>query len=464
MNVILITIDSLRADHIGSLGYAKELTPNLDKIADEGVLFTQAFSCGPNTILSIVPMLMSSYFALYFQNRSVNKIRTMNELFSRYKDTVTKLNRRKPPIAEVLKNKGYKTSAFHSNPFLSKYYNIDKGFSYYDDSFTSIGKHCEPAKKIGVVLSRNKKLTSLARRFYWICCNKVSYVRAETINKKVISWLKKYKKENFFIWIHYMDTHIPYFPPAKFCNRLLVSNMDIYDIYSKMNKNEKVSQNELNAAIFLYDGTIRYIDYAIGELIKKMDELSVLDDTIIIITADHGDEFGEHEGFVHSPKKLYDELIHVPLIIYNAEHKNIVVDKPVSLLDIAPTITDLLNLPVIKTFHGRSLIPVIKGEKITNGIISEGFDPQEDKIIVSFRDEEWKYIFHGSSKKHELYNIKNDPRETKNLYEEEEEKAKEYESKIIEHISNQQKLVAMDIEREKIRRKIKKLREVEKTT
>ena len=136
--------------------------------------------------------------------------------------------------------------------------------------------------------------------------------------------------------------------------------------YKMLTKPDDLSTKEINELINLYDGEIRYVDYSIKSLLEELEEIDALEGTALILTADHGDEFGEHGDFAHHHAKLYEELIHVPLIISNTEYKNIVIDEPVSLLDIFPTILDLVGIHAKERkveFQGEILIRLINREK-----------------------------------------------------------------------------------------------------
>lgn len=461
-NVILITIDSLRADHLGSLGYHKKLTPNLDKIAKDGILFTQAFSYGSTTSISILPLLTSMpvipYYSGLFKNE---KMASLEDITKNYKELGIFFLKLKPTIAGVLKHYGYETAAFNSNPYLSKYFGFGKDFTHFDDgSFYEHGYTKIIERKIKKILVVNKKIESFARFLLCLTYQKVPFERAEDINKKAISWVMEKKPEKFFLWLHYMDTHIPYIPPKDFHN---LSNFKVSDLNRKVLDNENVSKSELNQIIKLYDGCINYVDSSIKSLLDDLSDRRLLDDTIVIITADHGEEFKDHGGFMHIESKLYDELLHVPLIIYGANYSNVTIDEPVSLIDIAPTITDLLNLNSPRTFQGKSLIPIIKGTKST-GIISQGghhgMNSNAIKMMVAYRTRRWKYILDERGGE-ELYDIKEDPKETKNLSVIQKDVAELIKSGILYNLSHQHKLVESDMKKEDLKKKIGKLRKLE---
>jgi len=471
-NAILITIDTLRADHMSCLGYYRKTTPNLDNLAKNGVLFTNAASVGCETITSIQSLLSSDYALEYFVRSEAFKRFDNIPKFDR--NTVLEIYKHGTRIAKILKNYGYITAAFHSSPLLSRYYNFGTEFDHLDDFITSsvVRKY-----KIRRKLQKYKRLFNLARYIYYkIFGVKESFVgkRAETINKKVISWLKEWLKENksnFFIWIHYMDVHGPYIPPKEFqlyFRSKPLNSSEIQKLLFKRGKNkpEEMSKSDLGDLFDLYDAEIRYIDHEIKSFLDELSEMGILDDTFVIITADHGEEFGEHGNFGHGDfgeqyGKLYDELIHVPLIIYNSPYKNVKVDEPVGLVDVAPTILDLLGIPVPKSFQGRSLVPLIRGEGKSSGAISECL--QKGRMVISYRTKEWKYIFNEADNQRELYNIENDPKEMKNLYESEMERAKEFELKIREHIAKQKKrITGLSDERERIKERIEALKRIDK--
>lgn len=450
-NTILITIDSLRQDHLSCLGYHRNTTPNLDKMADDGILFTNAIACGPDTPSSIAPLLTSTYVLL-----PLVAYGGLDELKAGVADEPDKLKNRlkefemigamtfeiynnKTTISEILKKNGYNTAAFHSNPFLSGHSNLGKDFDFFYDSFSNLGGSRKYKIKIRKMLEKNIRLFSSIKYLYnKICSDNTPYDRAETINKKAIAWLKDHNN-NFFVWIHYMDVHFPYKPLKKFQHHFRSSpmcNLEMSNLnYKLTHKPEEISEDEVHDVIDLYDAEIKCVDHAIKSLLDKLDAMDILDDTLIIVTADHGDEFRDHGDFIHNAK-LYDELIRVPLIIYNSAYKNIKVDDTVSLLDISPTILDFFGIALPESFQGKSLIPLIQGTRASSGVISESLG--KGKLNISYRTNDWKYIMDDTTIKSELYNLKNDPKETINLNEGAGEKALEFKLKIREHISKQE--------------------------
>jgi arylsulfatase A-like enzyme len=467
-NIVLITVDALRADHLSCFGYTRNTTPNIDFLANNDVLFLQAISNAPYTKASFVAMLTSTYPLMY--------------------GGYTYISEQRVTIAEILKEKGYSTAAFQSNPWLSTHYGFDKGFDTFEDAFESskdkLSKKSIAAdkikKKIKNILNEKSRMYDLLKRFYHFSKRidplPMPYASADVINQKAISWLNDNLDDNFFLWMHYMDVHGPYNPPQK-CMRQIspihITKKEIARLHAKMFPKE-TTKNELEMLIDLYDGGIMYTDYSIGLFLDKLKEMGVLDTTLVIITADHGDEFGDHGGFGHGggnrAVKTYDELLHVPLIIKcPGIGENVKIKDQVSLLSLAPTIVDILNIPEVENFQGKSLLPLIKGRGSGEDcIISEALQaeyinkPQNtDKKIISYRTENWKYIYTDQC---ELYDLRNDPKEKENIVDKEVEKAEEFKSKIVQHIAMEEDSTRQLVkrEKEKVKGKIKELKSIGK--
>jgi len=210
-----------------------------------------------------------------------------------------------------------------------------------------------------------------------------------------------------------------------------------------------ILEEEIDTLIDLYNAEIRHVDESVGVLLDELERLEIADDSLIVITSDHGEEFGEHGDFSHTTTvssqrsvKLYDELLRVPLIIYNPRlsgHQSRV-DTLVSLMDLAPTIVDMVGIEKPEGWLGESLLPLILGHKQEGaaGVISEyeyKLQPEGKRIVhASYRIERWKFTFDGRGEEHKLFDLQKDPRELKNLYESEREMAAELEAKVREHL------------------------------
>jgi len=426
-NIVLITIDALRASDVGCIG-GGNLTPNIDKLAQKSVLFKEAISNGPGTPQSF-PSIFASVYPL--MNRKIL------------------LSKRYVTLAQVLRDNGFVTMGFHSNPFLSKFFGWDKGFDIFIDLSDSssatrmfkkltqkeglIGFMLKPVKKI----LTKRTIRKILKRIYSVKSDSpLPYSRGEDVNRTVIKWLKEKKKGRFFLWIHYMDPHEPYLPPDPWLDSVS-SQKEALEINLRF-CTENVSGDQLELiekAKKLYDGEVKYVDHCVGNLVDVFVEWGLLEDTIIVLTADHGEAFFEHGERGHPDHILYEEVLRVPLIIYGVGEKK-EVTEPVQLLDISPTILSLLGIDKPSTFLGNGL-----GLNYETGVISESarfnFDNYAfdlNKRVISYRTEKWKLIFNQEGNVYELYNFDKDPKEQRNVARENKELVEVLKEKITQHI------------------------------
>lgn len=310
-NVVLLSFDALRADHLGCYGYERDTSPTLDQFAEESIRYTNAFSASSHTREAIPALLTGEYpdVAIDTNYRLVT-------------DT----------IASTLSEAGFATAGFHSNPFVSRAYGFDRGFDTFDDDL-HFGSN---------------KLVALAQRAYDKLRNR-HYARAEEINERSLSWIDSLDDKPFFLWNHYMDTHGPYEPPGEFgtlyTDRLL-SGRNAQSLYQQAIKDPgSITDQERQLLIDLYDGEIRYNDEQVGEFLDELRRRGLLERSLVIVTADHGDAFGEH-GYYEHPRYLHDEITHVPLFLRPPGDVNGAdISTPVSTLDIAATIDQTVDRP-----------------------------------------------------------------------------------------------------------------------
>lgn len=366
-NVILISIDTLRADHLGAYGYDRNTSPNIDRLAQEGVLFENAFSQAPWTL----PAMTSIHTSLYPSQHGVI-------------DYDTKIDNKYITIAEFLKNSYYKTIGVISMPFVDSKYGFSQGFGIFNE------KHISGLNDIS----------------------------SDLITAEAINYLDQNKNNKFFLWVHYFDPHGSY-----------IDHNDInYVSAYKGNLPKKVDPSILNFApnYFdkddleyikdLYDEEIAFTDKNIGDLIAKVNKLGLEENTIIIITSDHGEEFMERGGFGHR-KLLYNELIKVPLIIYNPIDKNlngIRKKNNVETRSIAKTIVDIIEIPN-NPFSGQNLLSD-KELKDNNYVFSNVYK-KGDILKESVISNNLKLIKNNDDDStYELYNFYSDKREKNNIY------------------------------------------------
>jgi arylsulfatase A-like enzyme len=375
-NVILLTIDTLRQDVLGCYGNELGLTPFIDSLQNKCIRFANAQSCGPYTQASFPAIMTSSYYHEYPKSKKLSVKRTL--------------------VSEPLKEAGIKTAGFHSNAYLSSYFGWNRGWDIFYDSMEA-------------------EVT-----------DKVPYIKAGPLNKRVAEWLetRSEKDKSFFLWLHYMDVHEPYVPEKKYIDvvdpSINLRDDETFNLFKEVLLERDVS-NQSNVALLkkLYLAHVREIDDATRELFGIMENTDVLEETIVIITSDHGDEFSEHGGLSHDGK-MFRELIDVPLMIYDPSMKSgQAVDELVSTIDISPTIVYLFGLPPVEGFKGESLLPVDNLK--SRSIFGEAFfkhgthEPDDLKEVHYYRKENLKIIYNGNDDSWQLYDLSDDPKELKNI-------------------------------------------------
>jgi arylsulfatase A-like enzyme len=376
-NVVLLTIDTLRRDVLGCYG-GGSLTPFTDSIQNKCIRFEQAYSPGPYTRAAFPGLLTSSHYLEFGKEKKLGKTRVL--------------------ISEVLKKAGIATAAFHSNPYLTEYMGWKRGWDIFYDSMQ---EKVDP---------------------------KVPYIKAERINRKVNTWLPSHLGlgggKPFFLWLHYMDVHEPYVPPRKYIDlidpSIMLGEEDMFQLFKEvLLKRDASDPGKVELLKKLYWAHVREVDDATREFFGMLERLNLLKDTVIVVTTDHGDEFGEHGGLSHDGK-LYDELVHVPLLIYDpTRERNEVSGTLVSTLDVSPTIAYLLGVEAPQAFEGRSLLPLesypVKGV-FGEAVDKHGSDEKgEEKEVHYYREGDLKIIYRERDDVWELYSLKDDPEELRNI-------------------------------------------------
>ena len=315
-NVILISIDTLRSDHLGCYDYPMNTTPNIDLFARDGVIFTEHIAQAPSTEpshASIFTSLIPSHHGAFFSMKKP-------------------LSQKLVTMAEILKENGYKTISYNGGAQVNAKFGFDQGFDLYE-SFSNKGN-----------------------------------IHKEDFMGKVsssIDWIRSNPGEKFFLFLHTYEVHHPYTPTEaelalfeKNYTGTLPANISV-DLLSKINdEGLKITEQDLQHIINAYDAEIYSMDQAFSVLMDFLEKENLYDNTIIIFTSDHGEEFGEHKRIGWHSHALYDEQIKVPLIIKfkNSRYAGQMVDDQTRSLDILPTLLDLLNIPLRKNFEGVSLV------------------------------------------------------------------------------------------------------------
>ena len=403
--ILFITVDCLRADYIGALS-EKISTPNIDYLAKNGIVFTNAFSNSSGTPLSFPTFFYSRFPWEVYENPL--KIWEVHE-------KMTKIRNNVKAFPKILKKYGYKTISVQPNPYISRYYGWGKEFDVFDDDLSL--KNKEKHKIIGILK--------------WLLKDYYPFIQgsADQLFLKFKYYIRNSNINKLFLHLHFMDPHEPLLAPTKFTNsieklniikklRILRCILNLVDDKSFISK---MSESEKELLLELYKASIIFVDNYIGKIIEYLKKLGIFENTLIIFTADHGQEFGEHGLFIHG--RAYDEVLHVPLIFCFPEkfdHQK--VDAMVQLMDIPPTILDILNIPIPKYFKGKSL-PIIvdfKEKKVHEYVFIVNL-PQKfkNKIWWAIRTKRYKYIRVTDSNlntlKEEFYDLQNDPQEKVNI-------------------------------------------------
>lgn len=381
-NVLLLTVDTLRADHLSSYGYPRRTTPNIDALVEEGVLFKNAMCNWPKTSPSFASMLTGTY-------GRTNLVRG---------GTKIKLPLRFTTIAEVMLENGYRTGAVVNNGNLGVEFQFNQGFQ----DHIEIWKKSEPKDCVGVT-------------------------------NHALEWLKKNHGQDFFLWVHYISPHTLYQPAPPY-DKMFVDD----EFYKKLpDKKLKLTRNYKNGIhekraylkphrnlsyyISQYDGEIAYVDSQIKRVFEALKELEIFDNTLIVFSSDHGEELGEHKQYFEHGIQAYQTTMHVPLIIRYP--KGItggkVIEANLTLVDLFPTILDYTGIAPGDYLEGKSLRRFIERKKKSDrrdAVFSEGGykNKKTEKYHSIVYRNTWKLIHHSGGR-WELYNLKKDPNEQRNL-------------------------------------------------
>lgn len=432
-NILLISIDSLRADHLSLYGYDKETSPYLTELAFRGTVYEHAISPANWTGASISSILTGLYPT---SHGYTNKRYYLDD----GEDT----------IASILKNNGYFTICFSNNLYLSHRTGLGSGFD--DFRYRGVFEHKDVSlskRKNKNIITKLKKLPGARQK---LLVNNLMDVfspqRAVTRDDGAFSteiafnkWLSNYNSQKpFFVYIHYQEPHSVYFPPYPYRRRFFSGSWMEEGRFLQFEHmayfaGKKVfTESLVEHYKELYDGEIAYLDWRLGRLFKSLKSRAIFDNTLVIVTADHGEMFGEHGFFWHA-FCLYEPLIRVPLIIryppwFKEDHRS---NELVQTNDLVPTILHGLGLDwkYIDEHQGQSFFDRSK----RNATLTESFNPEPMidrwllrnrsleksdfdifmRDLVAYRSLTEKYIS-ASDKKDEFYNLKTDPFEEQNLY------------------------------------------------
>ncbi len=415
-NVIVLVMDTARAENLSLYGYDRDTTPNLRRFAQSATVYTRATSASNYTLSShaslFTGLLPSSHGAYPGDpTRHVPVAAGGYGLADRF---VT--------LAEMLKSRSYFTAAVISNyGFASEGYNLDQGFH----RFVVQSHRCvAPAPSSFLRFVADRWTTGAG-----VTWQPPPYDSAARINRDVGALLDRIGRngQRFFLFVNYMDVHWPYAPPPPFDTLFpgkdaTFDRSGYVDLRNAVLRGErKVTSKERNHLLSQYDGGLAFLDEEMGKLLHRLARRTDYDDSLIIVTADHGEAFGD-KGFVEHGTSVYDDQIRVPLIIkYPRSREARVVRDPVSLIDILPTVVDLLDTEAPRGTEGRSLVAT--SNQALRPVIAESFPrtvfrrlgPRGDRVQRAIVAGPLKLIS-SSTGERELYDLDRDPHETTDLY------------------------------------------------
>jgi arylsulfatase A-like enzyme len=370
-NVIIISVDTLRADHLGCYGYPLDTSPAIDRFSKDGILFSKCYSLTPLTTPSFSTLMSGLPPYKHGAKRNglslYRKVKTLPYYFRKF---------------------GYRSAAFISNwPLRKKLCGLHRHFDDYNEVFTK-------RRWLGVLNSEGD---------------------AGEVNEKALHWLEDNKDKRFFLWVQYTEPHAPYINHKQFAFDYNGISFSQYPPGTRMKKIKK------------YDTEIAYTDSFIGKLIGKLKEMELYKDSLIIFHSDHGESFGEHDYFRHG-RKLYNSTLHVPLIIKLPDNsfKDTVRDENVSLLDLGKTIFSVLNImtpPHLEGFDlfkqrnflsSREIILETYGGVVHFRRKNKKYHMKIKPIRYGFLKDSVKFIYNLKAKDFEAYDLSQDPFEIKN--------------------------------------------------
>jgi arylsulfatase A-like enzyme len=437
-SLVLITVDCLRADHCGWYGYSRPTTLFLDSLAAESFVVPAAIVAGAPTCYSF-PAIFASRMPLALGRDVVG------------------LAPGESTLATVLREAGYATGAFSAaNPYISARFGYDQGFEVFRDFLdfeaqsaqNAVGPESPRGEPVRGKVNRSIKsiagavgLSRAYNELYFQYCMKIApaagsvdalrkYPAADILVDRAQSWLASAGQRPFFLWLHLMDPHAPYYPPNEAFRELTGRDIGpdraryVNEYWNRSDLTPSGLRGKRDEVVQLCDAGIRWVDRQIARLVQNLRQTHLWDDCVFALTADHGEEFLEHGGRYHSPVRLHEEIVRVPLLIRVPGKRGVKVPaSPMSHLHLAPTLLEIMGVQAPPGFQGRSL-----WTNIERGIAWDGpaiiecaygctnpFRPENRQAprLLGVRDARFKLVMRlGPGATEEVYDLETDPAET----------------------------------------------------
>lgn len=433
-SILLVTVDCLRADHVGFMGYARPTSPFLDTLAAESFVFPGAIVAGAPTYYSL-PAILASRSPLALGRDVIG------------------LAPGEATLPSTLMQAGYATAAFNAgNPYISARFGYEQSFDKFCDFLRGdaapIPEEAEKISGKGWASRLNRKLQQfrpalgplglIYDEVYFQYCQRVlatpdsldvlrRFPAADVIVDHACSWLASIGEKPFFLWLHFMDPHAPYYPKPEAASLLGDAPISPYDArylnayWNRSDLRARRLARHRDQVLALYDAGIRWVDMQLARLAKWLRNANRWQECVFALTADHGEEFLEHEGRYHAPVNLTEELIHVPLLLrVPGASKKQITEAPFSLLDLAPTVLQTAGLAIPSAFRGSGRWPQIQqgisddDAAITECVACTNPFRQEGRMrprLLSIREKRFKLVLDFGLAHDYLYDLEADPGE-----------------------------------------------------
>jgi len=373
-NVVLLSVDSMGSKHLGCYGYPRPTSPNIDRIAESGVLFENVMAQSNWTKPALASILTSLYAAVH---KTDARGETGDRIDVNVRNQAHILDPRFRTMAEEFKDGSYATAGFSNGGYAHSFFGFGRGFDIYENSAGGL-KSC---------------------------------------TYRLLQWLCKNRDRPFFAWIHAWDVHFPYMDRPPFNRKFIKHRAQIVldaSVRHQINSGERVlSDEEREFLEGLYDGAISYVDELTGALVQELDRAGLFENTLLVITADHGEAFMEH-GYIEHTASLHGEVTRVPLIIVGPKlPRGLRIKTQARSIDIMPTLLDLCGLAPGAEIQGTSLVSWITGGAHTDLLAASETERRGGQTAIS--DGSYKLIQTNAPSRLQLYHLTVDPKETNDI-------------------------------------------------
>lgn len=445
--VFLIVIDSLRADSVSSYNPQSDLTPNILEFAGHSLLYENVYAASSWTLPSMASMMTGMPPAVHQANR--------------YHQRMT---RQLPTLADYMKDNGYYTAAIGINPNLTKMTGVDPGFIYYD-FYPKLSTGRSFGSKIRKHLFKyipDEKLIDVSIDGIQLDFN--SFIDTAAMTDLSIRFVQSNRDKPVFLWMHYFDPHVPYAPPPEWVKPKDGNMKPDPEIGYNFDRPDDImsggmypTPDQRRWIRELYDGEVRYVDHHLGRFFKALKQMGIYDQSLIVVTSDHGEEFWEHGSYYHG-HTLYNELLRVPLMIKPTGKNNPErISRSAGLRHLMPTLLDYCGIRLEKQKVYYPSLRVNAQNSPERPLIGSAVRYNQNRQAVYLNG--YKFINSPQSGEQELYDLEDDPGETRSLHEEYPEKLNEAAGVLKRHFEQARRLVdifKVDQSHKKEKKKIKR--------